>query len=99
VTPRAAGLARKPQGTSSGRRVSLVLIGLAMAARLARDTRTHETAIVLVLVVVAVAGLGRASQASAFARLAAWDKRQNASELRRTLKGAAKLKGAKPSAV
>jgi len=39
--------------------------------------------IAAVITVAAVAGLGRASQASSFARLAAWDKRRNASEPRR----------------
>jgi len=61
----------------------MVVIGLAVAARYARDARTYETAIMVVITVAAVAGLGRASQASSFARLAAWDKRRNASEPRR----------------
>jgi hypothetical protein len=47
------------------------MIGLAVAARLARDARTYEPAIVVVITVVAVAGLGRASRAHTFARLAA----------------------------
>jgi len=54
------------------------MIGLALAARLARDTRTYEPVIIAVIVFVAVAGLGRASRARSFARLAAWDKRRNA---------------------
>jgi len=54
------------------------MIGLAVAARLARDTRTYEPAIVVVIAVVAMAGLGKASQANTFARLAAWDKRRSA---------------------
>lgn len=98
MTPRAAGPARKPQATTSGRRLSLVLIGLAVATRLARDTRTHETVIVVVIAVAAMAGLGQAGRASAFERLLAWEKRQNAAELRRTLK-AAKPKDAKAHAV
>jgi hypothetical protein len=51
----------------------MVVIELAVAARLARDARTYETAIVVVIAVAAVAGLGRASRASSWARLAAWD--------------------------
>ena len=98
MTPRAAAPAREPQVTSSGRRLSMVLIGLAVATRLARDTRTHETVIVVVIAVAAMAGLGKAGRASAFERLVAWEKRQNAAELRRTLK-AAKPKGAKAHAV
>ena len=61
---------------------ALAMIGLAMAARLARHTRTHELAIVAVIALAAVAGLGRASRASSFARVAAWDKRRSANQLR-----------------
>lgn len=72
-----------PQGTSAARQVSLALIGLAVAARIARDPRTYETAIVVALVVAGLAGIERASRASAFERLAAWDKRA-ASRLEQT---------------
>jgi hypothetical protein len=85
VTPQAAGPARRPRGGSSDHHLAMMVIGLAVAARMARDPRSHETAIMVVIAVAAVAGLGRASQARSFARLAAWDKRRNASELR-TLK-------------
>jgi hypothetical protein len=57
------------------------MIGAAVAARLARDTRTYEPAIIAVIVVVAVAGLGRAGRTRSFARLAAWDKRRSANQL------------------
>jgi hypothetical protein len=70
----------------------MVVIGLAVAARMARDPRSYETAIVVVIAVAAVTGLGRASQARSFARLAAWDKRRNATEPR-TLKVPAKPGG------
>jgi hypothetical protein len=88
VTPQAAGAARGPRGASSDHRLAMVAIGLAVAARIARDPRSHETAIMAMITVAAVAGLGRASQARSFARLAAWDKRRNASEPR-TLKAPA----------
>jgi hypothetical protein len=73
VTPHAAGPARQPQGASSDHRLAMVVIGLAVAARMARVPRSYETAIVVVIAVAAVAGLGRASPARSFARLAAWD--------------------------
>jgi hypothetical protein len=57
------------------------MIGLAIAARMARDTRTYEPAIIAVIAIVAVAGLGRASRARSFARLAAWDKLRSAKQL------------------
>ena len=60
----------------------MVMIGVALAARLARDTRTHEHVIMAVIAVVAVAGLGRASQARWFARLAAWDKWRSTNQRR-----------------
>jgi hypothetical protein len=60
--------------------VVVVVIGLAVAARLARDNRTYEAAFIAVIAVAAVAGLGRASRARSVARLAAWDKRWTSSE-------------------
>ena len=78
MTPQAAGTARQSWAASSGHHVAIGMIGLALAARLARDTRTYEPVIIAVIVFVAVAGLGRASRARSFARLAAWDKRRNA---------------------
>jgi hypothetical protein len=56
----------------------VVVVGLGVAARLARDPRTLEAAIVAVIAVAALAGMGRASRAHSFARLAAWDKRRSA---------------------
>jgi hypothetical protein len=90
VTPQAAKAERQPQGTSTGHHVSMAMIGLAVAARVLRDKRTHETAILVVIAVAAARGLGKASRAKSFARLAAWDKRRSANELR-------KLKPGKPS--
>jgi len=87
VTPQAAGAARQPPGASSGHHVPMALVGLAAAARLVRDPRSYETAIMVVIAVAAAGGLGQASRASLWARLAAWDRRRNASELPRMPKG------------
>jgi hypothetical protein len=57
----------------------MVVIGLALAARLARDSRSYESVIMVVIGVAAAAGLAKASRARSFAGLAAWDKRQNLS--------------------
>lgn len=62
--------------------MAIVMIGLAVAAHVARDTRTYEPAIMVVIAVVAVAGLGRASRARSFARLAAWDQQQSVNQPR-----------------
>ena len=74
---------RQPQEASSGRGMSMVVIGLAVAARIMRDPRTYETAIVIVIAVAAVTGLGKAGKTHSFARLAAWDERRREMELRR----------------
>ena len=83
ATPRAA---RQPPDASSGHRLSMVVIGLAVAARIMRDPRTYETAIVVAIGVAAVAGLGKAGRTNSFERLAAWDKRRRENEMRRLKK-------------
>ena len=83
ATPQAARAAHQPDEASSGRNISMGMIGLALVARFVRDPRTYETAIVVVTAVFAVAGLGKAGQTNSFARLAAWDKRRRENELRR----------------
>ena len=57
----------------------MAVIELALAAHMARDSRTYQHVIMAVIGVAAVAGLGRASQTRSFARMAAWDKRRNLS--------------------
>ena len=90
MTPEPAGAARQPNEASSGHKLPMMMIGLAVAARFLRDKRTQETAILVVIAVVAARGLGKATRTKLFARLAAWDKRRAANELR-------KLKPGKPS--
>ena len=86
-TPQAAEAARQPRGASSGHHMSLVVIGLAVVARVLRDKRTHETAILVVIAVAAARGIGKATRTKSFARLAAWDKRRTANELRKLKPG------------
>jgi len=57
----------------------MAVIGLALAARLARNSRSHQHVIMAVIGLAALAGLGKASQARSFARLAAWDQRRHLS--------------------
>jgi ribosomal protein L3 len=80
MTTQPAGPARQPPGTRGGRHAAIVMIGLAMAGRIARDSRTYES--VIVIAVAAVAGLGRTGGTQTFARLAAWDKQRTANALR-----------------
>ena len=78
MTPRSpAGPARRSRGANSRHHGIMVVIGLALAARLARDSRSYESVIMVVIGVAAVAGLAKASRARSFARLVAWDKRRN----------------------
>jgi hypothetical protein len=72
------GAARQPRQANSGNRVAVMMVGAALAARVARDARTYETALVIALAVAAASGLGKASRTRMFARLAAWDKRLTA---------------------
>jgi hypothetical protein len=60
----------------------MAAIALALAARLARDSRSYQHVIMVMIGLAALAGLGKASQARSFARLAAWDKRRQLSEQR-----------------
>ena len=87
VTPEAAKTASQPREANSGHQMSIVVIGLAVVARIMRHPRTHEAAIVAVIAVAAVAGLGKASRTKLFARLAAWDKRRTENELRKLKPG------------
>jgi acid phosphatase family membrane protein YuiD len=79
-------------GMSSDHQLSLAVIALAVAARMARDPRTYEIALVVAITIAAVAGLGRASGARSFARLAAWDQRRHSERTMHT-KGARKPRG------
>jgi hypothetical protein len=90
--PNAGGLAVVPQPTAAAARqspsatahhVTMVVIGLAAAVRLARDNRTYERAIVALIALAAAASLARAGRARSFARLAAWDKRRTLADARR----------------
>lgn len=79
MTPRQpAGAAGLPGRAGTRHHMIMVVVGLGVAARLARNPRTHEAAIVAVIAVAALAGMGRESRAHSFARLAAWDKRRSA---------------------
>jgi hypothetical protein len=76
TVPRPARPARQ-LGANSGHHVIMAVIGLAVLAHLARDSRSYEHVIMAVIGLAAVAGLGHASWARSFARLAAWDKRRS----------------------
>jgi hypothetical protein len=78
VTAPAGSPARKPGQSNRPHKTALVMVGLGVASRIARDARTQEAVIlVAIMVAVAVAGV-RASEAKSVARLAAWDKKQAA---------------------
>ncbi len=78
MTPRQPAAAAGQPRRAGTQHMAVVIVGLGVAAHLARHPRTYEAAIVAVIAVAAVAGMGRASRANSFARLAAWDKRRSA---------------------
>ncbi|MFY9926820.1 MAG: hypothetical protein WAK82_02340 [Streptosporangiaceae bacterium] len=52
----------------------MVMVGVAVASRIVRDTRTHQAVIVTVIAIAAVAGLGKISRGKLWDRLVAWDR-------------------------
>jgi hypothetical protein len=75
----AAGSSRPPaQPGDSGpdARVALGLVGLGVMGHMLRSRRFYERAIIGAIVLGALRGLGQENRASAFERVAAWNKRQ-----------------------
>jgi hypothetical protein len=77
------GSAHKPGSLSRREKVVLAVIGVTAVTRMARDHRTYERVILIALALTAVAGIARAGQVRAIARLIAWDKEQTLAEQRR----------------
>ncbi len=71
-----AGPARKPPGSDGVQKAVLAAVGLAAAARIARDRRTYERIILVALVLAAAGGAARIGESRTIQRLIAWDKRQ-----------------------
>jgi hypothetical protein len=75
----AAGSSRaaaQPGNSGFAGKAALGLIGLGVVGHVLRSRRFHERVIVGVIVLGALRGLGQENRASAFERLAAWNKRQ-----------------------
>ena len=75
----AAGSSRsaaQPGDSGSDARVALGLVGLGVVGHVLRSRRFYERAIIGAIVLGALRGLGQENRASAFERLAAWNKRQ-----------------------
>ena len=74
-----------PQSPAVSRRPKTVLavVGLAAAARIAGDRRTHERVILLAIALAAAVDLARAGEIRSVTRLLDWDKRQTLAEQRR----------------
>ena len=75
----AAGSSRsaaRPVDSGSDTRVALGLVGLGVVGHVLRSRRFYERAIIGAIVLGALRGLGQENRASAFERLAAWNKRQ-----------------------
>jgi hypothetical protein len=75
----AAGSSRpaaQPGGSGLAGKAALGLVGLGVVGHVLRSRRFHERVIVGAIVLGALRGLGQENRASAFERLAAWNKRQ-----------------------
>ena len=68
--------AARPGDSGSDTRVALGLVGLGVVGHVLRSRRFYERAIIGAIVLGALRGLGQENRASAFERLAAWNKRQ-----------------------
>lgn len=92
-----SGPARQPVAASRGNRMAWQLIRLALLARMLRSRRFYHAVAVAAIAVAATARIARENRASAFARLAAWDKRQaqrlerKAGQQRRAVQGGARM--------
>ena len=78
-----AGSAHKSASLSRREKVVLAVIGVTAVTRMARDRRTYERVILVALALTAAAGIARAGQVRAIARLIAWDEQQTLAEQRR----------------
>lgn len=75
--------AHQSSAVSQRSKVVVAAVGLATAARMARDRGTHERVIVLAIAVAAAIGLARAGQVRSITRLIEWDRRRILAEQRR----------------
>jgi hypothetical protein len=92
MSPGPSQQAPRSRASSSGKRIALLMIGVAAVARLPGNSRAQQHAIMLGIFLGAAAGLTKDSQAQSRARLVAWDKRRNLRYLR-TLEAQAKKLG------
>lgn len=83
MSPSPVGSAHKAPNLSRPEKVVLAVIGVTAVTRMARDRRTYERVIRVALALTAAAGIARAGQVRAIARLIAWDKEQTLAEQRR----------------
>jgi hypothetical protein len=68
--------AAQPGNSGLAGKAALGLVGLGVVGHMLRSRRFHERVIVGAIVLGALRGLGQENRASAFERLAAWNKRQ-----------------------
>ncbi|MEP7022850.1 MAG: hypothetical protein ABJB47_03370 [Actinomycetota bacterium] len=78
ISRRPSASARSQQAVARRRDAVLLVIGVAAFARLLWDSRAQQHVIMFAIGLAAVAALARESQARSLARLAAWDRSQNA---------------------
>jgi hypothetical protein len=76
VVPRRPAAAASRSRAAGDRQYAVLVIGLVTAARVARDRRTLQYALVGGIALAAAAGMAREGNARSLARLSEWNKRQ-----------------------
>ncbi len=76
IAARSSRPAAQPGNAGLAGKATLGLVGLGVVGHVLRSRRFRERVIVGVIVLGALRGLGQENRASAFERLAAWNKRQ-----------------------
>ena len=71
-----SGSPARPGGSGFAGRAALGLVGLGVVAHMLRNPRFYQRVIVGAIVLGSLRGLGQEKGASAYERLAAWNKRQ-----------------------
>src|SRR6516164_5642284 len=66
-----------PRSAGGDHRMAIGVVGLSMLVHMLRSQRLYERAAFVAIVIVAMAGMNKENRAKAFARLAAWAKRQD----------------------
>jgi hypothetical protein len=92
-----AAAGRRPRAAGADHRTALRMVALATVVHMLRSRRFYQRVVTVAIALRALRRIGQENQASAMARLAAWDKRQvqrlerKAKHQGRVIKGAGQM--------